>query len=139
MLMDFEGLGGRLGLLLIIALAAMVGLVATCTSAQSSSTSHVPQGFGGQQSPGFPGPQQQPLPTPEVNTQPSLSPKQKQELLKSGFQQMKKDSDQLLELARSLQKDLDKTNQNVLSVKVVDKAERIEKLAKKIKNTARGY
>src|SRR5689334_19104896 len=83
MLMDFEGLGGRLGLLLIIALAAMVGLVATRTSAQSSSTSHVPQGFGGQQSPGFPGPQQQPLPTPEINPQPSLSPKQKQELLKS--------------------------------------------------------
>ena len=90
------------------------------------------------QAPGLPGAQQPRLP-PETAPQPGLSPKQKQELLKSGFEQMKKDSDQLLELARSLQKDVDKSNQNVLSVKVVDKAERIEKLAKKIKNMARGY
>ena len=60
-------------------------------------------------------------------------------LLKSGFAQMKKDTDQLLELAKSLQKEIDKGNENVLSVQVVGKAERIEKLAKKIKNTARGY
>jgi len=83
--------------------------------------------------------QPQPIPPPDNRTPPSLTPKQKQDLLKSGFAQMKKDTDQLLELAKSLQKDMDKSNQNVLSIQVVGKAERIEKLAKKIKNTARGY
>ena len=52
---------------------------------------------------------------------------------------MKKDTDVLLDLAKSLQKDLDGSNQNVLSLKVLDKADKIEKLAKKIKNSARGY
>jgi hypothetical protein len=83
--------------------------------------------------------QPQPIPSPDNGVSPNLSPRQKQDLLKSNFERMKKDMDVLLDLAKSLQKDLDGSNQNVLSLKVVDKADRIEKLAKKIKNTARGY
>ena len=67
-----------------------------------------------------------------------LTKKQKQELLKSNFEKMKRDADELAELAKSLQEDLDKSNHNVLSLKVVERTERIEKLARKIKTAAKG-
>jgi len=79
------------------------------------------------------------LPPDENNSSPSLTPKQKQELLKSNFEKMKQQADELAELAKSLQEDLDKSNVNVLSLKVVDKAEKIEKLAKRIKDSAKGH
>jgi hypothetical protein len=123
----------------LIAFAVLTGLLITPIGGPSGLTGTMAQNPPGQQQPGLPGSQQPLHAPPDTTPQPGLNPKQKQELLKSGFEQMKKDSDQLLELARSLQKDLDKGNQNVLSVKVIDKAERIEKLAKKIRNTARGY
>jgi hypothetical protein len=64
--------------------------------------------------------------------------KQKQELLKSNFDKMKRDSADLVSLAKSLQEDIEKSNENVLSLKVVERAEKIEKLAKKIKASAKG-
>ncbi len=79
------------------------------------------------------------LPPADSGPSSRLSKKQKQDLLKSNFERMKRDADELAELAKSLQDDLSKSNENVFSLKVVDKAERIEKLAKKIKSTARGY
>jgi hypothetical protein len=42
---------------------------------------------------------------------------------------IKRDTDKLLELATELKKYVDKTNENVLSVEVIRKAEEIEKLA----------
>jgi hypothetical protein len=83
--------------------------------------------------------QAQPINPSDNGVSPNLSPRQKQDMLKSNFEKMKKDTDVLLDLAKALQKDLDGSNQNVLSLKVLDKAEKIEKLAKKIKNSARGY
>ncbi len=68
-----------------------------------------------------------------------LQRKQKQEILRSNFEKMKHDAEELAGLAKSLQEDLSKSNENVFSLKIVDKAEKIEKLAKKIKNAARGY
>jgi len=82
--------------------------------------------------------QQEHLPTPGEETGPPLTKKQKQELLKSNFEKMKRDADELAELAKSLQEDLDKSNHNVLSLKVVERTERIEKLARKIKTAAKG-
>ena len=70
---------------------------------------------------------------------PPLSQKQKKDLLKDNFEKMKRDADELADLAKSLQEDLNKSNQNVFSLGVVDKADKIEKLAKRIKGTARGY
>ena len=70
---------------------------------------------------------------------PDMIKKQRKELLKQNFEKMKSDADELVELSKSLQTDLSKSNENVLSLKVVDRAEKIEKLAKKIKETARGY
>ena len=78
-------------------------------------------------------------PTPGLEAHPELSKKQKRDLLKSNFEKLRDDADELADLAKSLQDDLDKSNENVLSLKVVDKAEKIEKLAKKIKGEARGY
>ena len=69
---------------------------------------------------------------------PSLKAKQKQELLKANFEKVKRDADDLLVLAKSLQEDVGKSNENVLSLRVVEKAEKIEKLAKRIKSTAKG-
>src|SRR6266581_3364283 len=82
--------------------------------------------------------QQERLPTPGEELGPPLTKKQKQELLKSNFEKMKRDGDELAELAKSLQEDLDKSNRNVLSLKVVERAEKIEKLARKIKTAAKG-
>ena len=69
---------------------------------------------------------------------PSLPAKQKRDLLKCNFKQMKKDAEELAKLAKSLQEDLDHSNENVLSLDVVSKAEKIEKLAKKIRDSAKG-
>ncbi len=79
------------------------------------------------------------LGTPDSGPSVRLTKKQKQDLLKSNFEKMKRDADELTELAKSLQEDLSKSNENVFSLKIVDKADRIEKLAKKIKSAARGY
>ena len=50
---------------------------------------------------------------------------------------LKEDTERLLSLATELKESVDKTNQNVLSLEVVKKAEEIEKLAKKIKTNMR--
>jgi len=76
--------------------------------------------------------------TPEVEQAPPLKGKQKQELLKANFEKVKRDADDLVVLAKSLQEDVGKSNENVLSLQVVEKAEKIERLAKRIKTTARG-
>ena len=81
----------------------------------------------------------QEMPPAEPEPPQGLSQKQKRDLLKANFEQMKRDADALAALAKSLQEDLAKSNENVLSLHVVEKAEKIERLAKKIKGTARGY
>ncbi len=68
-----------------------------------------------------------------------LSDKQRRELLKANFDKMKRDAKELADLAKNLQDQLDKSNENVLSLGIVDKADKIEKLARKIKSTARGF
>jgi len=67
-----------------------------------------------------------------------LTPKQKEDLLKANFEKMKRDADELASLAKSLQDDLNKSNEHVLSLQVVEKAEKMEKLARRIKSVARG-
>ena len=78
---------------------------------------------------------QNPPEEPDVNP-PALTPKQQRELLKSRYEKLKQEAAQLSDLAKSLQQDLDKSNSDVLSLAVVDKADKIEKLAKKIKSEA---
>lgn len=52
---------------------------------------------------------------------------------------LKRDTDELLKLATELKEYVDKTNADMLSVDVIDKAEEIEKLAKKVRNKMKGY
>jgi hypothetical protein len=52
-------------------------------------------------------------------------------------QDLKKDTDKLLELATELKQYVDKTNENMLSVDVIKKAEEIEKLARNVKDKMR--
>jgi len=51
---------------------------------------------------------------------------------------LKADTDKLLKLSTELKDYVDKTNENVLSVEVLKKAEEIEKLAKSVKEKMRG-
>jgi len=51
---------------------------------------------------------------------------------------IKKDTDQLLELATELKQYVDKTNENIISLDVIKKAEQIEKLAKSVKDKMKG-
>ena len=46
---------------------------------------------------------------------------------------IKRDSEKLLELATELKQYVDKTNENIISLDVIKKAEQIEKLAKSVK------
>ncbi len=88
--------------------------------------------------PQFPSPQDAPSARPNGPLG-GLKNKQKRDLMKANYEKMKRDADELASLAKSLQEEIDKGNENVLSLHIVDKAEKIEKLAKRIKGVAKGY
>lgn len=52
--------------------------------------------------------------------------------------QLKRDTDKLLQLSTELKQYVDKTNENVLSVDVIKKADEIEKLARSVKDKMKG-
>jgi len=52
--------------------------------------------------------------------------------------ELKRDTDKLLQLSTELKQYVDKSNENVLSVEVLRKAEEIEKLAHSVKTKMRG-
>lgn len=52
--------------------------------------------------------------------------------------ELKRDTDQLLKLATQLKEYVDKTNENILSVDVINKADQIEKLAHSVKEKMKG-
>ena len=53
-------------------------------------------------------------------------------------QDIKKDTEKLLELATELKQSVDKSSENTLSLDVIKKAEQIEKLAKTVKEKMKG-
>ena len=57
---------------------------------------------------------------------------------KKRFEEMKRDSQKLLELATELKKYVDNSGEHILSLDVVRKAEEMEKLARQVKNNMRG-
>ena len=59
-------------------------------------------------------------------------------LNKQRQQDLKRDTDKLLDLATELKKYVDKSNENVLSLDVLRKAEEIEKLAHSVKDKMKG-
>jgi hypothetical protein len=72
----------------------------------------------------------------------SWTVQQKREMLKKQNAQrqedIKKDTDQLLQLATELKQYVDKTNESIISLDVIKKAEQIEKLAKTVKDKMKG-
>jgi hypothetical protein len=82
---------------------------------------------------------QEPSVVEETEQAHQIARKQKKELLKDNFEKMKRDAEELVALAKALQDELAKSNENVLSLQVMDKADNIERLAKRIKNRAKGF
>ena len=82
--------------------------------------------------------QEQPEPSNGAEGAGQLTSKQRKEFMKANLEKMKRDAEELASLAKALQEELDNASENVLSLQIVDKAEKIEKLAKRIKSTARG-
>jgi len=116
-----------------------LGIAAGIALAAAPGQQHVPAGQqGAPQPPPTAVEARQEIPQSVNEPSPPLTPKQKQDLLKSNFEKLKKDAADLAALAKSLQRDIETSNENVLSLKVVDKAEKIEKLARKIKAAAKG-
>ncbi len=66
-----------------------------------------------------------------------MQARQQRELRKMRFEQMKQQASQLAEMAKSLQQDIEKSNEKILSAEVNEKAKKIEKLAGKIRSEAR--
>jgi hypothetical protein len=82
--------------------------------------------------PGHPNPGE---PFPD-NTSPKIDEKK---ILKQNNETIKDDVEKLYDLASDLKKEVEKTDSvNVLSLPMIQKAEQIEKLAKQVKNLARG-
>jgi hypothetical protein len=66
-----------------------------------------------------------------------LVQKAKLDRQKKRAEDMKRDSQKLLELATQLKQYVDKAGENILSMDVVRKAEEMEKLARQVKNNMR--
>jgi hypothetical protein len=62
---------------------------------------------------------------------------QRDEILKSEHEQNVKDAAKLAELVEELRQDIEKNDQNVLSISTLKKTDDIEKLAKKIRSRLR--
>jgi len=78
-----------------------------------------------------------PSPSPDVTPQP-LTDKRKA-ILKANFDKTKTDAAEMAALAKELRTELDDPNADTQSLEVVNLAERIEKLAKKIRGEMQGF
>ncbi|HLH08986.1 MAG TPA: hypothetical protein VKW78_17235 [Terriglobales bacterium] len=54
------------------------------------------------------------------------------------FESLKRDTDKLLELATELKQNVDRANENTLSLDVIKKTDEIDKLAKQIRDKMKG-
>jgi len=79
-------------------------------------------------------------PINEPDDIPPLPPRNPKAQLKENQKKLRDNADHLLELAKGLKEEADKTQQaDVLSLTLVKKAEEVEKLARQIKDLARAY
>lgn len=67
-----------------------------------------------------------------------LKNRQAKELNLKRQKDLKRDTDRLLQLATELKTQVDQSNEHVLSLTVIKKAEEIEKLARSVKNKMKG-
>ena len=66
-----------------------------------------------------------------------MEERRQREANKQRQDEIRKDTDKLFQLATELKDAVDKTNEHVLSLDVIKKAEEVEKLAKKVKEKMR--
>ncbi|MGO8818403.1 MAG: hypothetical protein ACLQVG_27485 [Terriglobia bacterium] len=78
-------------------------------------------------------------PAPGVDLSRSMSFHQKQSIVQANFQKSKHDAAELASMAKALCEELDKPNADVLSLGIVSRMEKIEKLAKKIRDETKGF
>jgi hypothetical protein len=92
--------------------------------------------------PQIPQPPTQPSPFPQPDNGPGLPPEMQRQMEKRANEQrqadLKRDTDKLLKLSQELKDYVDKSNENVLSLDVIKKADEIEKLAHNVKVKMRG-
>jgi hypothetical protein len=113
--------------LLAWALGAPFGLLGIGAFAQMAGQQNPPNPAPGRPNPGEPFPD---------NNAPKIDEKK---ILKQNDETIKDDVEKLYDLASDLKKEVEKTDSvNVLSLPMIQKAEQIEKLAKQVKNLARG-
>ena len=131
----------RLFLTAIMPGAALAGLASLTAEAQQSHPTHPPNpGMSSGQTASQSQQQQQQTQIPEViPNAPKLTPAERKAILTDDQKQIKKDVDQLFDLVQDLKSQAEKMDSTaVLSVLFVQKTEEIEKLARKIRNLARG-
>ena len=79
---------------------------------------------------------------PAQENEPSVPPEMQKEMEKKANEQrhadLKRDTERLLKLSTELKEYVDKTNENMLSLDVIKKADEIEKLARSVKTKMRG-
>jgi hypothetical protein len=99
-------------------------------------------GVSQQQNPGAPPPEHRgnvnPPITDEDDAQARMVSEQAKKAAKERVAALKNDTDKLLRLSVELKQYVDKSDENVLSVDVVKKADEIEKLAKTVKEKMKG-
>lgn len=114
--------------------------LAVCLLALSMAAPVVAQRPGAQQLPPIPDASQQDdrAREPADRALQDLMHDNARKLNKQRQQDLKRDTDKLLDLATELKKYVDKSNENVLSLDVLKKAEEIEKLARSVKDKMKG-
>jgi len=97
-------------------------------------------------------PGENPAQVPRLGPNPGLPPDDRQDQQRAKIEkemakranherqvQLQRDTDNLLKLANELKQDVDKSNENTLSLEVVKKAEEIEKLARSVKEKMKAH
>jgi len=114
---------------LLVAVACLTSAPAPAQSQQGTSThsSHMPSSDDDD------------MRSLRTDTSQPISDKQKQRIVHANFEKSKSDAAALAAMAKELREELDKSNGSVLSLEVINRAEKIEKLAKKIREETKGY
>jgi hypothetical protein len=120
----------------VVGMGLMVGTFGLLVAPAAAQMS--PQPFPPQRQPagqlGRPGQDQPPTTLPD----PTIAQRQARLRNNDRQQRLVADTDKLLTLATELKQDVSKTNQDVLSVDVIKKADEIEKLAHSVKERMKG-
>jgi nitric oxide reductase activation protein len=77
-------------------------------------------------------------PTPMTPEQEHIEHDRAKRMNKERFDSLKRDTDKLLELATELKQNVDRANENTLSLDVIKKADEIDKLAKQVREKMKG-